>query len=67
MLGSSLHGVDDEFDAIVEQQDDDLKEPATVVEAEAQFPCTARGGREAIWRETEDQRVIFHTDRGTTA
>jgi hypothetical protein len=26
----------------------------------------ARGGREAIWREDEDRRVIFHTDRGST-
>lgn len=27
---------------------------------------TARGGREAIWRDDESQRVIFHTDRGST-
>ena len=26
----------------------------------------ARGGRQAIWREEESQRVIFHTDRGST-
>ena len=25
-----------------------------------------RGGRDAIWREEESQRVIFHTDRGST-
>jgi len=24
----------------------------------------ARGGREAIWRDEESERVIFHTDRG---
>ena len=27
---------------------------------------TARGGKDAIWREEESQRVIFHTDRGST-
>lgn len=27
---------------------------------------TARGGKEAIWREDEANRVIFHTDRGST-
>ena len=26
----------------------------------------ARGGRQAIWRDEESQRVIFHTDRGST-
>jgi len=26
----------------------------------------ARGGRQAMWREDESQRVIFHTDRGST-
>jgi len=26
----------------------------------------ARGGRQAIWREQESERVIFHTDRGST-
>ena len=26
----------------------------------------ARGGRDAIWREDEAERVIFHTDRGST-
>ena len=25
-----------------------------------------RGGKEAIWRERETERVIFHTDRGST-
>ena len=27
---------------------------------------TARGGRQAIWRDEESERVIFHTDRGST-
>ena len=27
---------------------------------------TIRGGRQAIWRDEEDQRVVFHTDRGAT-
>jgi len=27
---------------------------------------TARGGKSAIWRDDEAQRVIFHTDRGST-
>jgi putative transposase len=27
---------------------------------------TARGGRQVIWREEESERVIFHTDRGST-
>jgi len=26
----------------------------------------ARGGRQAIWRDDESERVIFHTDRGST-
>ncbi|EHB46369.1 IS3 family transposase [Mycolicibacterium vinylchloridicum] len=26
----------------------------------------ARGGRQAIWREQESERLIFHTDRGST-
>ena len=26
----------------------------------------ARGGRQAIWRDEESERVIFHTDRGST-
>ena len=26
----------------------------------------ARGGQDAIWREEEAERVIFHTDRGST-
>ena len=27
---------------------------------------TIRGGRQAIWREAEQERVVFHTDRGAT-
>jgi putative transposase len=27
---------------------------------------TVRGGKDAIWREEEAERVIFHTDRGST-
>lgn len=27
---------------------------------------TVRGGPAAIWRENEAERVIFHTDKGTT-
>jgi transposase InsO family protein len=26
----------------------------------------ARGGRDAVWREEPSERVIFHTDRGST-
>jgi putative transposase len=40
---------------------------------DAELACAAikmavavRGGREAIWREAESERVIFHTDRGST-
>lgn len=31
-----------------------------------EMAVAARGGRQAIWRDDESQRVIFHTDRGTT-
>lgn len=34
--------------------------------AAIQMAVTARGGKEAIWREDEAERVIFHTDRGST-
>ncbi|QYL18296.1 IS3 family transposase [Mycolicibacterium pallens] len=34
--------------------------------AAIQMAVTARGGRQAIWRDDESQRVIFHTDRGST-
>jgi transposase InsO family protein len=46
---------------------------AMSVHPDAQLACAAikmavaaRGGRQAIWREEESQRVIFHTDRGST-
>ena len=46
---------------------------ATGLHPDADLACaairmavTARGGRDAIWREDESQRVIFHTDRGST-
>jgi putative transposase len=46
---------------------------ATSRHPDAQLACAAikmavatRGGRDALWREDEAQRVIFHTDRGST-
>jgi putative transposase len=46
---------------------------ATGTRADAALACAAiemavvtRGGREAIWRDEEAQRVIFHSDRGST-
>lgn len=46
---------------------------ATGLHPDAQLACdaikmaaAARGGRAAIWRDDEAQRVIFHTDRGST-
>ena len=46
---------------------------ATGVHPDAELACAAikmavaaRGGRAAIWREQESERVIFHTDRGST-
>ena len=46
---------------------------ATGLRPDAELACAAikmavasRGGREAIWREEESERVIFHTDRGST-
>ena len=46
---------------------------ATSAHPDADLACAAlrmavavRGGRDAIWREDEDQRVVFHTDRGAT-
>ena len=46
---------------------------ATSKHPDAELACaairmavTARGGKEAIWREDEAERVIFHTDRGST-
>lgn len=34
--------------------------------AAIKMAVAARGGRQAIWRDEESQRVIFHTDRGST-
>jgi putative transposase len=46
---------------------------ATGLHPDADLACAAikmavaaRGGRDAIWREDEAERVIFHTDRGST-
>lgn len=46
---------------------------ATSLHPDADLACAAinmavatRGGRAAIWREEESERVIFHTDRGST-
>lgn len=46
---------------------------ATGLHPDAELACAAikmavaaRGGKEAIWREEESERVIFHTDRGST-
>ncbi len=46
---------------------------ATGLHPDAELACaaikmavTARGGRDAIWRENEAERVVFHTDRGST-
>ena len=46
---------------------------ATSLHPDAELACaaiktavTARGGKDAIWREEQSQRVIFHTDRGST-
>ena len=46
---------------------------ATGLHPDADLACSAikmavaaRGGRDAIWREDEAERVIFHTDRGST-
>ena len=46
---------------------------ATGLHPDAELACAAikmavaaRGGKDAIWREKESERVIFHTDRGST-
>jgi transposase InsO family protein len=46
---------------------------ATSLHPDAELACAAirmavatRGGRDTIWREEESERVIFHTDRGST-
>jgi putative transposase len=46
---------------------------ATSLHPDAELACAAinmavatRGGKDVIWREEESERVIFHTDRGST-
>jgi putative transposase len=39
---------------------------ASLACAAIKMAVAARGGRDAIWREEESERVIFHTDRGST-
>jgi len=46
---------------------------ATSLHPDAELACAAikmavatRGGKDAIWREDEAERVVFHTDRGST-
>jgi transposase InsO family protein len=46
---------------------------ATSLHPDAELACaaikmalTARGGKDAIWSEDEAERVVFHTDRGST-
>lgn len=46
---------------------------ATGLHPDAELACAAikmavatRGGKAAIWREEESERVVFHTDRGST-
>ena len=39
---------------------------ADLATAAITMAVTARGGRDAIWREDESERTIFHTDRGST-
>jgi transposase InsO family protein len=46
---------------------------ATSSHPDADLACAAlrmavavRGGRDAIWKEEDDQRLVFHTDRGAT-
>ncbi|MGC5586128.1 IS3 family transposase [Ornithinimicrobium sp. W1665] len=46
---------------------------ATSAHPDAELACaairmavTARGGKEAIWREDQAERLVFHTDRGST-
>ena len=46
---------------------------ATSPHPDAELACaalkmavTVRGGQKSIWRDEEDQRVVFHTDRGAT-
>lgn len=43
-----------------------LRPDAELACAAIKMAVAARGGREAIWRQEEAERVIFHTDRGST-
>jgi putative transposase len=43
-----------------------LHPDAELAGAAITMAVAARGGRAAIWRDDEEQRVIFHTDRGST-
>lgn len=43
-----------------------LHQDADVACAAITMAVAARGGRQAIWRDEESERVIFHTDRGST-
>jgi transposase InsO family protein len=43
-----------------------LHSDADLAGAAIKMAVAARGGRSAIWREEEAERVIFHTDRGST-
>ena len=43
-----------------------LHPDAELAAAAIKMAVAARGGRDAIWREDEAERVIFHTDRGST-
>ena len=39
---------------------------AELAKAAITMAVTVRGGKEAIWKEEESERVIFHSDRGST-
>ena len=39
---------------------------AELAKAAITMAVTVRGGKAAIWREEESEKVIFHTDRGST-
>ena len=43
-----------------------LHPDAQLAGAAIKMAVAARGGEAAIWREDEAERVIFHTDRGST-
>lgn len=43
-----------------------LHPDAELAKAAITMAVTVRGGRDAIWREEESERVIFHSDRGST-